>query len=73
MDAQQIVTWVLVGGAGAYLAREGWSALRNLRKPGGGCGSGCGKCAFSGEGASRKPANVVSLSSIRREDRSTPR
>jgi hypothetical protein len=71
MDWQQTITLLLAAVAGGYLARNAWRSVKSFRAGKGGCGSGCGKCAFAppereGSGARVvKPGNVISLADVR--------
>lgn len=75
MDVQQIVTWVLVVTASAYLARLGYASWKAMWSGRSGCGSGCAKC-ISAEiashrrtptgGSSPRQMTVIPLSAVQR-------
>ena len=72
MDIQQILTFLLVGAAAAYLIRNAVRTLRAFLSGQGGCASGCGKCEFATKNtAFRKPAgtpqrpDIIPLNEIR--------
>jgi hypothetical protein len=71
MNVQQIIALLIVSVAAAYLFRNAVRTLRAFLSGRGGCASGCGKCGFAGEIASRRKAassprsDVIPLTDIR--------
>jgi bacterioferritin-associated ferredoxin len=70
MNAQQIITLALVAVAAVYLGRRLVQSVRDLFSPRSGCSSGCGKCGFARELATKSAAasserrNIIPLSEI---------
>lgn len=50
--AQQIIVYILVGFAAAYVLRYVWRSARSVFEAKKGCGGGCVNCAFAKEVAS---------------------
>jgi hypothetical protein len=42
MTPDNVMVWLIVAGALAYVGRMAWRATAAARKPKGGCGSDCG-------------------------------
>lgn len=75
MDIQQIVTWVLVLAASAYLARLGYASWKGMWNGRSGCGSGCAKCITAeiashrrmpASGPTHRQTAVIPLSAVQR-------
>ncbi len=72
MNTQQLIAFGVVGLAALYLGRNFVVSARNFfAKKGGGCASGCGKCAFAEKGtpfaarsAQNEKRNIIPLSAL---------
>jgi len=56
---QDLAALGIVLAAAGYLARLAWNAV--TRKPGSGCGAGCGSCSARSAASSVLPEEVVSI------------
>ena len=68
MNGQQIITWLVVLTAAIYLGRNLVRSARAFFSAKGGCGSGCGKCAFAQQvqQAQKSPkSGVIPLAEVR--------
>ncbi|HZT41839.1 MAG TPA: hypothetical protein VFA07_06600 [Chthonomonadaceae bacterium] len=72
MNVQQIIAWILVGLAAAFLLRLFVGSLRAFLSGKGGCGDGCGKCSFAPKdplpgkkAASQSRPDIIPLTDIR--------
>lgn len=75
MNGQQIVTYLIVLVAAAYLGRNFVRATKAFFSKKGGCASGCGKCAFAqqvkqAQKQSAAKRNVIPLTDISSRSRS---
>jgi hypothetical protein len=73
MNAQQIIVFLIVGAAVAYLGRNGVRAWKALWRGKSGCGDGCGKCGFARKETDAAPTKLLSLQEIRVSPKKQPK